>query len=61
MQNHVISRLSLAALISFVSMHSLAGFPGTPPQSLPFGDGALVALAAACVIGVVWLARGKGK
>lgn len=49
----------------------VAGFSGTIVAgttlgqplgtSLPFGDGGLVALAAAGVIGVVWLARRNKK
>lgn len=57
MLQHVKGQAPLVAILSIVTPCAFA----SAPASLPFGDGALVAVSAACVLGIVWLVRSKKK
>ncbi|MYM64846.1 hypothetical protein [Pseudomaricurvus sp. HS19] len=60
MMKRIQSQVSTLAVLSLFAVQSFAGST-LPPRSLPFGDGALFAVGAACVVGVVWLLRSKKK
>ena len=58
-----VTSTSIASFSGAVFAGTTLGSPLGSPLSaaLPFGDGGLIALAAAGIIGAVWLARRKEK
>lgn len=60
MRNQLKRQVPVLVMLSTVATQSFAGIVDAF-QPLPFGDGSLVALGAACAVGLVWLVRSKKK